>query len=222
MKVGQASYLLAAVALHAAVLWGVRIAPPPIISTAEEGEHVEVDLIAAPEPAVEQPPAPTPPPPEPPPPPLEPTPIPEPQPVPPPEPKPKPKPSAPAPATKPAEIPRNRVPTKPAPASSIPGIAAGKPVGPDRAHATFRHRVEPPYPDAARQSGLAGRVVVQISISPAGEVIGARVTTSSGNPALDEAAVRAARASTYWPKTIAGTPLSDTVLVPYNFRLGTR
>jgi TonB family protein len=58
----------------------------------------------------------------------------------------------------------------------------------------------------------AGKVTVDVSVSPKGDVIGAKVNTSSGNTALDRAAVKLARESEYSPamrncKPVAGTYL---------------
>jgi TonB family protein len=68
----------------------------------------------------------------------------------------------------------------------------------------------------------AGRVLVTIQINALGEATAASVTTSSGNPVLDAAAVRAARESTYVPKCLLGVPLPDTVVIPYNFDIRNR
>jgi protein TonB len=103
-------------------------------------------------------------------------------------------------------------------------MAGGAAVGPrpqagDRAHATWRNRVTPVYPSAARAARQSGRVLVQVNVSASGQATDARVASSSGFPALDQAAVTAARASSYLPRTIAGVPQADSVTVPYNFQL---
>ena len=60
-------------------------------------------------------------------------------------------------------------------------------------------------PDVSDLSGLPGEVQVRVdlTIGPDGKLIDARISQSSGNMALDEAALNAARASTYRPKLIA-------------------
>jgi len=58
---------------------------------------------------------------------------------------------------------------------------------------------------------------VTVQVDSLGQATAASVTTSSGNPVLDAAAVRAARESTYHPKCVLGVPLADTVAIPYNF-----
>ena len=65
-------------------------------------------------------------------------------------------------------------------------------------------------------------MLVQVSVSASGQATDARVASSSGFPALDQAAVTAARASTFLPRTVAGVPQADSVTVPYNFQLEAR
>lgn len=228
-------YLAIAIAIHASVLWGVRFGPPAFISSEEDpGETVEVALVESAEDAAE--PTPEPPPPEPPPPPPEPpTPVPPPppppdaipDPVPVPEaPKPTPRPT-PKPAPKPAAratTPIASAPKKSSAPAGNPGPAstAGKPGRGDAAHATWRNRVRPAYPGAARAAGHAGRVLIIVNVNALGRASGARVYKTSGHASLDQAALAAARASTYNPKKIAGLPLPDTITIPYTFRLEDR
>ena len=231
----RAAYLLAAIGLHAAVLWGVSFGPPAFISDADAGPDVtEVALVetAAEEIATPEPPAPEPPPPE------LPTPIPpEPAPeLPPPPPPPdsipepapapeKPRPPAPAPKreTKPAPKPAPAKQSAATPERGSPSGTAGappsKPGRGDNSHATWRNKVKPTYPEAARAARLTGSVQIQVNVNALGQPSGARVVRSSGSPALDEAALRAARASTFNPKRLAGIPLPDTIIVPITFRL---
>ncbi len=227
----RTGYLAIAVAIHAGVLWGVHFGPPAFISSEEEpGEAIEVGLVESAEPSPEPPAPPEPPPqpqpmPEPPPPPKDA--IPEPTPaVEPPKPEPpKPKP-APRPPTQPAPRPS-------APAATTPtagGSRIGNPGPPtaaksgrgDAAHASWRSRVRPSYPAAARSAGHAGRVLIVVNVNALGRVNGARISKTSGFASLDQAALSAARASTYTPKRIAGVPLPDTITIPYTFRLEDR
>jgi protein TonB len=222
-------YLLAAVGLHAAVLWGVNFGPPAFIASEEDpGEVVEVALVESVEQVAEptpEPPAPEPIPPMPPEPPapIPPDAIPD---------------SAPAPEPpKPTPLPQPKSKPKPAPrpvaalattgamtgtTSGNPGAAAGKPARGDSAHATWRNRVRPAYPAAARAAGQAGRVLIVVNVNALGNPAGARISSSSGFPSLDQAALSAARSSTYNPRRIAGIPLPDTISVPYTFRLDDR
>ncbi len=80
-------------------------------------------------------------------------------------------------------------------------------------------KVEPDYPDSEKQAGISGTVVVVISIAPDGQVLSARVGASSGNAALDRAAVDAAQRSTYACPHEAGRPEAELYQVVYQFRL---
>jgi len=241
----RSGYLAIAIAVHAGVLWGVHFGPPSFISAEEEaGDAIEVGLVegadANPAPAVAtpEPPTPEPPPPEPPaptppepqpmsePPPPKPDAIPEPTPEPP---KPKPKPAPAKPPSRPAARPSAPAASAP-PAGGSPsgtpgaasGQAGGKPGRGDATHATWRNRIRPAYPSAARAAGRAGRVLIIVNVNALGRAAGARVYQSSGVASLDQAALSAARASTYNPKRIAGLPLPDTITIPYTFRLEDR
>lgn len=222
----RSAYLVAAVALHVAVLWGVRFGPPAFIGDeGEPSDAVEVGLVETIE-ASPEPPAPEPPPPEPlPPTPPPPEPVPELPPPPPPdaisEPIATPQ-STPAPQPKPAPKPR-AVPRSTARAVGTPSAAVstigGKPGVGDSPHATWKRRVAPAYPSAARTAKQTGRVLVVVKVNALGQVISASIYRSSGFPSLDQAALVAARASSYNPKRIAGIPLPDSVTLPYVFRL---
>ncbi|MFZ5711120.1 MAG: energy transducer TonB, partial [Pseudomonadota bacterium] len=56
------------------------------------------------------------------------------------------------------------------------------------------------YPAGARASGRSGRVVLALTVSPAGRVLGVSVTASSGVPELDRAAVEAVRRAGRLPR----------------------
>lgn len=103
---------------------------------------------------------------------------------------------------------------------SVPASAASThpaPGGKDRAHASWKHRVTPSYPPSALMARSSGRVLVTVQVNALGQATAASVSSSSGNPVLDSAASRAARASTYNPRCVLGVPLPDTVVIPYNF-----
>jgi protein TonB len=232
-------YLFAAAALHAAVLWGIRIGAisGAILDEPGEGEPMEVGLVESAEPAALEPapepvqPVTPPPPPTPvPPPPVEPPPPPPPpDALPDPEPAPAPPPVAPTPPPKPVAKPKAKSAAKAAGSpqkgsSSSASSANGKPgagsgvAGPgDTAHATRVRRVDPVYPRALQAAGITGHVVLLLNINALGQLTGVRVEKSSGHPELDQAAIAAARASTYKPKRIGGLPLPDSIPAPYNF-----
>lgn len=83
----------------------------------------------------------------------------------------------------------------------------------------FKVRPEPAYPERARRAGVEGRVVVQLRISAAGEVISAQVAESSGSASLDTSALAAARASTFTPATAGDRPVASEATATYRFEL---
>jgi TonB family protein len=75
--------------------------------------------------------------------------------------------------------------------------------------------VMPMYPSMARSSGIAGNVVLQASISPAGIVVATKVL--SGPPVLRQAAVDAVRRWKYRPAMLNGDPVAVDVTVTLAF-----
>ncbi len=75
--------------------------------------------------------------------------------------------------------------------------------------------VLPVYPSMARSSGIAGNVVVLVSVSPTGAVVGTKVL--SGPAVLRQAAVEALRRWKYQPATLNGTPVAVDVTVTMSF-----
>jgi protein TonB len=71
------------------------------------------------------------------------------------------------------------------------------------AEARVNQLAQTSYPDSARELGITGDVDVLISLSASGAVIDASIYRSSGNRALDAAAMRAARETTYLPAVVA-------------------
>jgi len=67
--------------------------------------------------------------------------------------------------------------------------------------ATVSQQVSPDYPESARRLGL-GQVTVEIRVylTPQGTIAALRVLNPSGNGDVDQAALRAAAASTYLPR----------------------
>jgi|SRR5579884_765453 len=76
--------------------------------------------------------------------------------------------------------------------------------------------VTPEYPDSAREQGLGEvQVTVVVTISPTGQLVNATMGQGSGNMAMDQAALAAARQSTYAPKIVNCQPVEGT----YNFKV---
>ena len=69
------------------------------------------------------------------------------------------------------------------------------------------------YPQDAIRQGLEGEAIVMLRIGGDGEVLAAEIAKSSGHVILDEAALRAVRATTRFP------PGSREILFPVTFAL---
>lgn len=82
----------------------------------------------------------------------------------------------------------------------------------------FVQRVMPRYPDSARRRGREGLVVLRLSIDADGVLRDIRIVEKAGF-GLDEAALEAARASTYAPAWRFGRPVRCEVLLPVRFAL---
>ena len=83
----------------------------------------------------------------------------------------------------------------------------------------FIHRVQPEYPEMAKEQNIQGTAVVLITIGPSGNVVNASIAESSGNAALDKAALQAAQASTFKPPLANGVPTTRQYKIEYVFTL---
>jgi protein TonB len=83
----------------------------------------------------------------------------------------------------------------------------------------FKHSVSPDYPSICRDEGVTGRVVVDVTIGPDGSLQYAGVGQTSGFTCLDDAALAAAKESTYDPPEVDGRPATRTYLIVYDFTL---
>lgn len=96
--------------------------------------------------------------------------------------------------------------------TAAPATAAPRPAGPvNVTDADFRSKVQPEYPELAKQQGIQGTAVVMVTISASGALVSAKIYQSSGNPLLDNAALKAARASTFKPPSYQSDYLIDYV-----------
>jgi len=127
---------------------------------------------------------------------------------------------------KPPEAPSE--PSPPGAAAAAAAQAAAAPAGfaalpPDReAQATYAPA--PAYPPTARRRGVEGRVIIRLTVAADGVAASATVVQSSGDAALDEAALAAARRWRFDPALRGGAAAAETIEVPFVFRLssGTR
>lgn len=85
--------------------------------------------------------------------------------------------------------------------------------------ARFINEVRPEYPDIAKETGQQGSAVVLVTIGPKGNVVSAKIGQSAGNAMLDQAALKAARASTFQAPRIDGKAATETYRIVYNFSL---
>ena len=84
---------------------------------------------------------------------------------------------------------------------------------------SFLFRQEPVYPERARRAGVEGVVGVRIALAPDGAVRQVELTQSSGSRHLDEAALAAARASTFSPASRNRSPVGAEAVASYRFEL---
>jgi serine/threonine-protein kinase len=79
-------------------------------------------------------------------------------------------------------------------------------------------RVEPEYPDLARQARIEGEVSVQVTIGPSGRI--ERAIVVKGVALLDEAALKAVRQWTFEPALQEGVPVPSILTFTLPFSLG--
>ncbi len=84
---------------------------------------------------------------------------------------------------------------------------------------SFADRIEPSYPRAARLAGIEGVVRLRLEVTALGTLRRAEVLASSGDAALDRAALQAAEASTYRPARVSGAAVEAVVEASYRFEL---
>jgi protein TonB len=191
----DAAGLAVVLALHAAVLgwlWSQRLIPAP-----GEAMTMFVDFIVPPAPRVVEPP-----------------------------PTPKPHlPEKPAPRRLVAETPPASAVeyVAPPPPIEAPPAPPSKPAGPvtlgTELAATCPERTPPAYPSFSRRLGEEGTVTLRVELDEQGRVAAANVATTSGYPALDEAALTAVRAWHCNPAQRDGHPLRAVALQPFKFVL---
>ena len=92
-------------------------------------------------------------------------------------------------------------------------------LAPDAAEDSLVHRVEPEYPEQARQQQIQGAVVLETRINPDGIVGDLKVV--SGHPLLADAAMAAVKQWRFQPAEIDGTPVATKVALPVRIVDGT-
>ena len=82
--------------------------------------------------------------------------------------------------------------------------------------------VEPVYPEIARDLHAQGTVLVQVTVDETGKVIEAVVVESTTIEALEQAALKAARASHFKPAKQRDVPVKARIVIPFRFVLTPR
>ncbi len=80
-------------------------------------------------------------------------------------------------------------------------------------------RKAPKYPESARDKGIEGSVTVEYTINTDGNVTGVRVSSSSGNSQLDDAAVSTVQSRKYHPAVQGGIPRNYRKREAFTFAL---
>ena len=81
--------------------------------------------------------------------------------------------------------------------------------------------IEPDYPELAIEARSEGTVFVQVTIDETGKVIEAVVVKSDVISALEQAALKAAKATPFRPAKQRDVPVTSRVVLPFRFRLKT-
>jgi len=82
--------------------------------------------------------------------------------------------------------------------------------------AQLNHRVEPPYPDAARRLGISGKVVMKATITKTGTV--GSVRWVSGNDMFRDTTVAAVKQWRYKPASLNGQPVESDLEIVLQFK----
>ena len=117
----------------------------------------------------------------------------------------------PAPAA-PVATPPDIKPAPPAPPAPEPMVQA-------RFDADYLKNPAPPYPPLSRRMGEEGKVILRVSVTPAGTAESVEIRTSSGSQRLDESAQKTVRNWKFIPAKRGNEAVQSFVLVPIIFKL---
>ena len=84
---------------------------------------------------------------------------------------------------------------------------------------TLNDFVMPLYPALAREAGIEGTVAVRVLVSEEGKVISADILSSDVTPAMNKAALEAAKKCRFTPAKQRTIPVKAHVMIPFHFRL---
>lgn len=80
-------------------------------------------------------------------------------------------------------------------------------------------KVVPTYPKAAVEADIQGQVIIAVTVGSDGRLLASSIRSSSGSTMLDDAALDAARESTFRPPTLNGVAIQRSYTVSYKFAL---
>lgn len=101
--------------------------------------------------------------------------------------------------------------------TEAPGTPAPACANPNR-DASVTNAVPPDYPDSARDINLGPvTVLVQVTLDANGALVSTKIAQSSDNAAIDQAAVRAARESTYAARLVNCEPTAGDYIFRADF-----
>src|SRR5579863_1762689 len=84
---------------------------------------------------------------------------------------------------------------------------------------TYQPDVQDYYPEVSRRNNEEGRPVVKICVNAAGKIDSVEITTPSGHPLLDDAALKVAKLMKFKPATSEGKPVTSCPTLPVKFVL---
>jgi TonB family protein len=111
---------------------------------------------------------------------------------------------------------RSAAPGKVQQASAVE-LAGTVEVAPDVPEGGLLHRVEPEYPEEARQQRIQGAVMLEVRIGRDGAIQDVKLI--SGQPALANAAIAAVKQWRFKPRMVQGQPAEMQTRITLNFRL---
>jgi protein TonB len=79
--------------------------------------------------------------------------------------------------------------------------------------------VAPKYPSLAREAGIEGTVAIRVVVSEEGKVIQASILSSDVTPAMEKAALEAAKKCKFRPAKQRTVPVKAAVMIPFQFLL---
>ena len=88
-----------------------------------------------------------------------------------------------------------------------------------RFDADYLRNPAPPYPAISKRMREEGKVILRVSVTPAGTAESVEIKSSSGSARLDESALRTVRQWKFIPARRGDTAVQSWVLVPVIFKL---